>query len=29
MKFQLGDVWYAHFPLEEDHSRYTDDLLLL
>lgn len=24
MKFQLGDVWYAHFPLEEDHSRYTD-----
>ncbi len=24
MKFQLGDVWYAHFPLEEDHTKYID-----
>lgn len=24
MKFQLGDVCFAHFPLEEDHTKYID-----
>jgi hypothetical protein len=24
MKIQLGDVCYAHFPLEEDNSKYID-----
>jgi hypothetical protein len=24
MKHQLGDVWYAHSPLEEDPSKYID-----
>jgi mRNA-degrading endonuclease toxin of MazEF toxin-antitoxin module len=24
MKFQLGDVWYADFPLEEDHTKYIN-----
>src|SRR5690554_2338553 len=24
MKYQLGDIWYAHFPLEEDNTKYLD-----
>lgn len=26
MKYQLGDIWYAHFPLEEDNTKYIDSL---
>jgi hypothetical protein len=29
MKFQLGDVWYADFPLEEDHTKYINRSVII